>query len=56
MGLSRPFVSESIGVFGLYLDTDLKAVDFYLNMSFLPLVEIQTDRPTAMYGFVGCPN
>ncbi|MES2536419.1 MAG: hypothetical protein V4632_11170 [Pseudomonadota bacterium] len=42
-------VSESIGAFGLYLDADPKAVDFYLKLSFVPLVEIQAERPTPMF-------
>jgi GNAT superfamily N-acetyltransferase len=42
-------VAERVGVFGLYLDADPGAVDFYLKNSFVMLTERWADKPTPMF-------
>ena len=41
--------AESIGTFGLYLDADDDAYDFYLKHSFVPLKRRQSPNPTPMF-------
>ena len=42
-------VSDAAGVYGLYLDADCKAVDFYLKHSFVALTDIQAATSTPMF-------
>ena len=42
-------VSGEIGVYGLFLDADQKAVNFYRKHSFEALNEVQVDAPTPMF-------
>jgi ribosomal protein S18 acetylase RimI-like enzyme len=41
--------AESVGTYGLYLDADDDAYDFYLKHSFVPLKERQSPNPTPMF-------
>jgi GNAT superfamily N-acetyltransferase len=42
-------VAESIGVYGLYLDADPPAVDFYLHLGFIILTQRHDDKPSPMF-------
>jgi hypothetical protein len=41
--------AKHVGVFGLYLDADAKAVDFYLKHGFVMLEARQDPNPTPMF-------
>lgn len=41
--------AQHVGVFGLYLDADAKAVDFYLKHGFVMLEARQDPQPTPMF-------
>jgi ribosomal protein S18 acetylase RimI-like enzyme len=41
--------AESVGSYGLYLEADNGAYDFYFKLSFVPLKERQTPDPTPMF-------
>ncbi|MDO9317371.1 MAG: GNAT family N-acetyltransferase [Gammaproteobacteria bacterium] len=41
-------VSERIGLYGLYLDADAQAVEFYIALGFVPLRTRDASRPTPM--------
>jgi GNAT superfamily N-acetyltransferase len=41
--------SDHVGVFGLHLDADSKAVDFYLKHAFVMLEQRQDPQPTPMF-------
>jgi len=39
----------AIGSYGLYLDADDEAYDFYIKLAFVPLKARQTPNPTPMF-------
>lgn len=41
--------ADSVGSYGLYLEADDGAYDFYLKLSFVPLKPRQTPKPTPMF-------
>jgi hypothetical protein len=42
-------ISEHCGLFGIYLDADPNAINFYLNNNFIPLATIQYSYTTPMF-------